>query len=474
METCQYNVISGTKRELSSKEIFWKPFCRQLFLCSALWMSYFSAGLCLGAPTVVIPQIRRQISHDAISEEMASWLSSAMTYSTLPWVIILLICTRFVGRRPPYIFAIFASIISFIILYKGTNVNHFLISQLIQGILFGCDLTVSTIMVSEYVWPKYRGTFLTLKAASLFWGVWVSNAIGTFFHWNYIGLFGLICSCYYVTVFFWSESPYWLASQGRFEECIKGHRWLKGEGPDSEKELEKLLESQKEFLKNSMIRVTVSDRIKTFAQMFTLKEFYKPVLLSILMFGIYHSLGKLVVGMYSIEMIKSMTDSEAAAYTGMLIVDGVSVLGLYIGCACSTFLKRRTLLLGENKILTIALLSAYSMMVAGGPTILSTSIYGELVPLRFKSSGVTVIILVHFSTMATLFKIAPLIFKTVGVRGTFLLYATVSSFFAYLLYRYLPETKDKTLQEIEAYFKDDKPQETVIKELTPFKTKEEC
>lgn len=425
--------------------------------------------------------------------------ASAMTYSTLPWVIILLICARFVGRRPPYIFAIFASIISFIILYKGTNVNHFLISQLIQGILFGCDLTVSTIMVSEYVWPKYRGTFLSLKAASLFWGVWVSNAIGTFFHWNYIGLFGLICSCYYVTVFFWSESPYWLASQGRFEECIKGHRWLKGEGPDSEKELEKLLESQKEFLKNSMIRITVSKRIKTFAQMFTLKEFYKPVLLSILMFGIYHSLGKLVVGMYSIEMIKRMTDSEAAAYTGMLIVDGVSVLGLYIGCACSTFLNRRTLLLGtttisiillftmslylwlielsfvgENKILTIALLSAYSMMVAGGPTILSTSIYGELVPLRFKSSGVTIIILVHFSTMATLFKIAPLIFKTVGVRGTFLLYATVSSFFAYLLYRYLPETKDKTLQEIEAYFKDDKPQETVIKELTPFKTKEEC
>lgn len=356
-------------------------------------------------------------------------------------------------------------------------------------------------MVSEYVWPKYRGTFLSLKAASLFWGMWVSNAIGTFFHWNYIGLFGLMCACYYVTVFFWPESPYWLASQGKFEECIKAHRWLKGEGPESEKELEKLLASQKEFLQNSRKRISISEKVKTFTQMFTLKEFYKPVILSILVFGVYHALGKLVVGMYSIEMIKSMTDSEPAAYAGMLIVDGVSVCGLYIGCACSKFLKRRTLLLcttimgilllftmslylwlielslvSENKILTISLLSTYSIMVAAGPQILSTSIYGELVPLRFKSSGVIAIILVHFSTMATMFKIAPFIFKTFGIRGTFLFYGALSSFFAYLLYRYLPETKDKTLQEIEAYFKDEEPQDTNIKELIPFKTKEkeEC
>lgn len=355
-------------------------------------------------------------------------------------------------------------------------------------------------MVSEYVWPKYRGTFLALKAASLFWGMWVSNAIGTFFHWNYIGLFGLMCTCYYVTVFFWPESPYWLASQGKFEECIKAHRWLKGEGVESEQELEKLLVSQKKFLQNSRRQSNVCEKVKTFAQMFTLKEYYKPVVMSILVFGQYHASGKLVVGMYSIELIKSMTDSEAAAYAGMLIVDGVSVCGLYIGCICSKFLKRRTLLLGtttigiiflftmslylwliklsfvtENKTLTITLLSAFSIMIAAGPQILSTSIYGELVPLRFKSSGVIAIILVHFSIMGTGFKIAPLVFRTFGIHGTFLFYGALASFFTYLLYRYLPETKDKTLQEIEAYFKENKPQE-IIQELTSFKTEEteEC
>ncbi|CAG4966979.1 unnamed protein product [Parnassius apollo] len=60
--------------EKFSKDKKWKLFLKQLLVISAVWTSYFMYGLCLGSPTVFIPQIRKSNSNDTISDEMASWL----------------------------------------------------------------------------------------------------------------------------------------------------------------------------------------------------------------------------------------------------------------------------------------------------------------------------------------------------------------------------------------------------------------
>lgn len=391
-------------------------------------------------------------------------------------------------------FAITTSIISLVIFYNATTMTQFLISQIIQGILFGSNLTISMIMVTEYTSPRFRGMFLCIKAASLFWGTWASNAIGTFYQWNYIALFGLVCSGYYITVFYWPESPYWLATKGRFEECAKAHRWLKGEDEDSEKELENLIKSQREFLQSCSKRESLRDKMMSVIKTVALKEFYKPIVVSILVFAQYHSSGKLVCGMYSIELIKKITKSESTAYAGMLILDGLSVFGMYCGCFLVKIIKRRTLLfitsivgiiflfllslylwlvnmslIVENNIISVLLLSTFSVTISCGPMILSTAIYGELLPLRFKSSGVIIIIVTHFVLMGTGFKIAPFIFKTFSLHGTFAFYGIMATIFTWILYKYLPETKDKTLQEIENYFKDKQPTEINTK-LMPIET----
>lgn len=334
-------------------------------------------------------------------------------------------------------------------------------------------------MVTEYTSPQYRGMFLTIKSASLFWGVWASNAIGTFFQWNYIGLFGLVCSSYYVTVFFWPESPHWLATKGRFEECIKAHQWLKGTSLNAEKELEDLIKSQKEYLLTCK-EENLRERMISFYKMLVCQEFYKPILLSLLLMAHYHALGKIVCSMYSIELIRRITESESTSYIGMLILDGVSVFGMYIGCALSKIVKRRNLLffasaLGifflfamslylwlvklsiilENKTVTLGLLAAFSLAISVGPMVMSTSIYGELIPLRYKTSAVIIIVFIHFTLLGSSLKIAPLIFRTFDLYGTFFFYGLLSTILSVVLYMFLPETKDKTLLEIENYFKED-------------------
>lgn len=73
-------------------------------------------------------------------------------------------------------------------------------------------------------------------------------------------------------------------------------------------------------------------------------EFYKPLMISSLMVTQFHVSGKFVINVYALDIIKTITSSESASYTGMLILDGVTVIAMYAGCFLSKNLKRRTLL----------------------------------------------------------------------------------------------------------------------------------
>lgn len=381
-------------------------------------------------------------------------------------------------------------LVVFIALYHSSTPMQILVSEIMQGVNHAANVTISIVIVTEYTSPRYRGLFLTIKSATFFWGVWVSNTIGTFFHWKYIPVFGIVCSVYCLLILFWPESPYWLATRARFDECRRSHHWLHGDDERSVQEVEDLIASQVEYEKSCDTRRQW--KFSTFLQVMTCGEFYKPVLLSVLMVTQYHLSGKYVCSMYAIDIIKKITKSDGTAYTGMLILDGVTVLGMYVGCSLSKILRRRTLYLGssaigitslfiiasylylvklsivgENKILSITLLIAFSVPISCGPMIMTTSIYGEIIPLRFTTASFLITALVSEVFSTSFLKIAPLIFRRLGIHGAFMFYGIASGLCTVLLFVFLPETKDKTLQEIEGYFKTKKERTSETDHITP-------
>ncbi|KAF9412576.1 hypothetical protein HW555_008939 [Spodoptera exigua] len=478
MEKCNYKEIPNNnepfvKLKTSSD---WKPFLKQLLICSGVWTSVFLYGLSVGAPTVFIPQIRKEANNtEIITTEMASWMTSAFGFSGFPFVMILTILTKFLGRKIPFVIAVLDSLVAFIVLYFSTNVTQILISQLMQGLFCASHTSITIMIMTEYISPKYRGIFLTAKTATFYWGVWASNTIGTFFHWKNIPLFGIIFSMYtLLTLMIWPESPYWLASRGRFEECAASHRSLKGCDEESEKELEALINSQRQYLASSLTnKQSVTRHITGFFKIITSKGFCKPTALSILTGLLAFCSGKLVFALYAVDILKKVTNNESTAYIAMLIIDGFTVVSMYAGCALAKHLKRRTLLLGastvgavflfilsiylyciklkvipENQYVTIGLFVAFTIAVSCGPLSVSISVYGELIPIRSRNLSVCIIALTGKLITGMSLKMAPFAFKTFGVHGTCLMFAIFSVITIATLYKYLPETKNKTLQQI--------------------------
>lgn len=387
---------------------------------------------------------------------------------------------HYFGRKIAAIAVFSQMFVGFVVFYFSNTALQLLMSFIILSVNVASSLTISPVMVSEYTSPRYRGMFLTIKSASTYWGLWVSNAIGTYYHWKVIGISSLVLISYSLTIVFWPESPYWLASKGRFKECAKSHRWLKGKDKESEEELEKLIDSQKCYFSNSDGEETnvLSTRITMFWNTLTSKEIYRPLLISILLFLHYFLSGKIVCSLYILEIIKKLSDNESTAYKTMLILDGVTVLGMYTGCVLAKYFRRRTLMMtssiitgvllflisiylfliwfsviAENALISISLLTIFSLGVSCGPLILSTSLYAEMMPLRFKSSATCLIAIFTDIMFFITVKVAPSMFSAIGLHGSFLFYGIGFTICSLLLYKYLPETKDKTLQEIEEYFK---------------------
>ncbi|KAF9824000.1 hypothetical protein SFRURICE_020266 [Spodoptera frugiperda] len=487
METGSRGVLETDDNEECPKhpKFLWQPFLRQLYVCTVCTSIYFVLGLCFGAPTVYIPQLRKEMQANAtgsqLTDDMASWLSSILGYCSMPWVIILPILTHYIGRKIPFLIVTVLTLVSFIVYYCSTSPVHLLVSEILQGITLASNMTVLIVIIVEYSTPRYRGVFMMIESSIFFWGVWIANVTGTFSHWKNIAIIAFVCCIYAMTAIVMPESPSWLAMRGRFEECARAHHWLKGYDQESEEELESLIKSQKEYRRKCAARVNSTSwyKLRIIKETVTAKGFYQPLLLSMAVMSLYHFSGKLVCSMYAVDLISQITSSESAAYTGMLILDAVTILGMQVGCVLSKLVNRRTLLLSssalgitflfiislylhlvsiktiaENKIISIVLLTSFSVAITCGPMIMPSTIFGELIFLRYKSSSLLILTLFSELLMATVLKLSPHIFKALTLQGAFLFYGISASIFAFILYKYLPETKDKTLQEIENYFKE--------------------
>lgn len=56
--------------------------------------------------------------------------------------------------------------------------------------------------------------------------------------------------------------------------------------------------------------------------------------------------------------------------------------------------------------------------------------------------------------MRVIIKLSPYFFKAIGLHGSFLFYGISLYIFIGLLYIYFPNTKDKTILEVQKYFKE--------------------
>ncbi|XP_069364229.1 facilitated trehalose transporter Tret1-like [Maniola hyperantus] len=439
-------------------------------------LSALSCGFTYGHLTGLIRALHKQEDGIQVNEGQISLLAVCMTFCSVIGMILLGIFGERLGRRWSISLFSIPMLTNWVIMYYTNGFITLLISRILAGISLGGLATLNLVTAAEFTTPKSRAlvqSLVSMVAPAL--GTSSGHILGVIIHWKHLCIVGVVISILHLCLpYFWIESPQWLASKGRFDDCEKAFRKLHGINPKSEDELSLLIKIEGNKQKRAK-ELNKNTEIKKVFSAFQKKYFWKIMLTNCMIYLYYSAAGKVIFSNLATVMLEEMTGTADILFF-TLLVDGFIVVGT---CASIILIRKmsiRVLLFSSGFVsngilialsaclyfknsemyfqwINVALLAIYFIIVHAGPYPVMEVLLGELFPLDIKLFCFLLSTPALVATVCTGIVLMPVLVGFIGYHGLFLLNSAIAFICLAYFWISLPETKGKTLQEIELYFK---------------------
>lgn len=378
------------------------------------------------------------------------------------------------GRKTSHYIVCIPFLVGWILIVCANSLPLMLSGRFLTGFCVGLLGPLGPVYIGEITDPKYRGFFLAAVSLAIAAGILVAHLIGTYMTWQNTAIICAIFPIVSATLLYIApESPTWLISKGRLEEGVKSFNWLRGHGDNVNKELKGLVEKQKAI--ESEPKLSLKEKLMNLKS----PELMKPLGIMIIFFVTCQFSGVNAVAFYSIDIVEKAVGKGLDRYASMLIIDAVRVVMSVIACVVCKRYGRRPLCFisgiwtaislfalalflhlspGEVGLAWIPLtcLMSYICAISVGLVPLPWIMCGEVFPTRVRGLGSGISSATTFTAFFVVVKTAPAMMKDLGEVITFFIYGGVSLAGTIVLYFILPETKGKSLQEIEEKFRNKK------------------
>lgn len=326
--------------------------------------------------------------------------------------------------------------------------------------------------------PKYRGFFLAGITFAISFGILACHVLGTFLHWRPVAFIALVFPIIVlVNLSLIPESPAWLLTQNRVKEAQEAFVWLRGRSQEALSELDGLVrkhEMQKKEEDASSVELTAFEKLKANVKK---PEFLKPLGITLFFFFTTQFSGVNSVAFYTVSLMKNIS-GPGNEYLSMIAIDCVRVLMSFLACVLLKMCYRRTLMLVSGIGTSLCLISSamfmyfdkmnpnnsnyswlsmtfligYICFISVGLFPLPWVVQGEMLQqvTRGFSSGLTSSF--NFVCFFVVVKTFVDLSDVLGTFGVFFCYGLIALIGTIVLYFILPETRNKTLQQIEDGF----------------------
>ena len=417
-----------------------------------------------------LPYLESQNSPFPITTDEMSLIPSIFHVGAL---IGLLLYTQFVDRiGRKYTLLLFSSlqIISWALIFVAQGVNLLYVARLIGGIGYAGGIIVKAIYVGEIAEKNIRGLFIFFGNIAYCLGSLITVSTGAFLSYDAMNLVLLSLPILFVVIFpFMPESPYFYLKCKREKEAVDSFSRLRG--TTNAKIIEEEITRMKEAIieaernkKNSLLKLFESKRsIKGFMIILLLKA-------GLMLSGMH------VIRAYCQEIFNYSGFSIAPEYstvilTFIVLVGGTPtapladyigrrMLTLYSAIICSLslfivgvffFLKFYIQIEDLSSISWIPLVAliVYQISWAAGIMTSMVLLSSELFSVDVKSSALSLSYIAgEFFLFIAIFGYKRTI-ENFGIYGLFWMYAVACLVLPLMSIYIMPETKGKTLEEIQ-------------------------
>lgn len=367
------------------------------------------------------------------------------------------------GRKGAMRVATAFCVVGWLAIYFAKGVFLLDFGRLTGGFGMGMYSYVVPVFVAEIAPKNLRGALTTLNQVMICCGVSVSYIIGTVLPWRVLALTGLIpCSIVILGLFLIPESPRWLAKRGYQKEFIEALQKLRGKDADISQEsaeIQEYIETLDRLPKAKLVdlfqrrylsSVTIGVGLMVFQQFGGINGICFYVSSIFESAGFSSSRGTIIYAI--LQVVITALCSPVIDRAGRKPLLLVSATGLVIGCLLlggSFYLKDHNMSADIVPALAVTGILVYIGSFSAGMGAVPWVVMSEIFPINVKGTAGSFATLVNwFGAWAVSYTYNYLI--SWSTYGTFVIYAAVNALAIVFVVKIVPETKGKTLEQIQA------------------------
>ncbi len=347
------------------------------------------------------------------------------------------------------------------------NLIEFAIARILGGIAIGVASVLAPMYIAEVAPARLRGRLVSLNQMAIVTGIllayftnWMLSYQGEQ-SWRWMFAVAAVPALFFlIALFFVPESPRWLVEKGHHKEALRILARVNGQ------EL-----AEAELIQ---IQAAVAEESGTW------KELFQPGVRRALFIAIVLAVTQQWTGVNSVLFYGSIIlqeqvgdHSASSAIGANVLIGAINFLFTIVAIALIDRVGRKVLLIFSSTVMGLSLaglalvfrmtppppalvIALMLMCVASFAVGLGPGVWvvlSEIFPNKIRGRAMSIATLSLWVACTVLTMTFLSIATALGPTGAFLIYAGVCAFTAWFVWRLTPETKNRTLEEIEGFWK---------------------
>jgi sugar porter (SP) family MFS transporter len=340
----------------------------------------------------------------------------------------------------------------------------FIFARLFGGLAVGAASVLSPMYVAEVSPARNRGRLVAIYQLTIVLGILISYTINYWLHdadnnWRWMFATGVIPSVLFFTgLFFIPESPRWLYKAGKKEESLRVLTRIGG-AELANIEFEEIAETLKEIQPS----VNLSELLRPSSRKVMIVGFFLAVLVQVSGINTVVDYAPKILMSVGVEIKNALLQTSLIGlinglftFVAILFIDKVGRRRLYLigslGMTITLLLLSISYYFKMNGIFTLICILMFIAFFASciGPVF--WTLVSEIFPNRIRGKALAFASFTQWIFNFLVVLLFPHFLKTAGGTATFLFLALMSALQWLFTYLNVPETKGKSLEEIEHHW----------------------